>query len=111
MMSTSDAELFLKAIADELRLQILEFIKKAPRTSNDIQDALKKSQSTISQHLKVLVDEEILTYKRDGAKKTYEINNPIVLSILSNVNAFLIQRHQRKVAKLEDDAISDTLRV
>jgi DNA-binding transcriptional ArsR family regulator len=110
-MSMNDAELFLKALADELRLQILEFIKKAPRASNEIQDALKKSQSTISQHLKVLVDEGILTYNRDGAKKIYEINDPIINNILSSVHAFLIQRHQRKVAKLEDEAISDTLRI
>lgn len=109
-MSTQEAENFLKALGDENRLKIIEFIKKGERSSNEIQDALKKSQSTVSQHLKVLVDEDILTYQRDNAKKIYKIKFPEILDIISSINQFIARRASLKISKISDDTISDTLR-
>jgi len=109
-MSFDEAEDFLKALGDETRLKIIDFIKKGERSSIEIQDALKKSQSTVSQHLKVLVDENILSYQRDNAKKIYKIKHPEILGIISSVIQFLVLRNQEKVEKLSDSAISDTLR-
>nr|MDO8085087.1 hypothetical protein [Candidatus Sigynarchaeum springense] len=39
----ADAESFLKAIADETRLQIIEYVKGSPRTAEEIRAFLGKS--------------------------------------------------------------------
>lgn len=105
-----EMEDFLKALADENRLKIIDFVKRGARTSIEIQEALKKSQSTISQHLKILVDEEILTYERDLAKKIYSIKYTEVIDIISSINQLLARRNQEKLTKISEEAVSDTLR-
>jgi len=45
---------FLKVLADQTRLQILDLLKDHEITQKDIEDNLKLTQSTISQHLKTL---------------------------------------------------------
>jgi len=106
-----EMENFLKVLGDETRLKIIDFINRGKRTSIEIQEALKKSQSTISQHMKVLVEEDILTFDRDSAKKLYRIKNPEILNIISIINAYLEQRNHQKVEEISDSAISDTLKV
>ena len=44
---------FLKVLSDETRLNIIELLRtEKQRSAKEIKDALDKSQSTISQHLK-----------------------------------------------------------
>ena len=45
---------FMKILADQTRLEILDLLNHENRTSSQIQSTLNKSQSTISQQLKVL---------------------------------------------------------
>jgi DNA-binding transcriptional ArsR family regulator len=100
---------FLKALADSTRLRIILFLKDGENTANNIQDVLDKSQSTISQQLKSLVENDVLEVRRDGVKKYYKIKNPLIFDVISAVDVFLSESKQQKVGDLTSLDILDTL--
>ncbi len=57
---------FLKVLADKTRLEILELLKKSERSSDEIQEHLEKSQPTVSQHLKILTDANLISNEKKG---------------------------------------------
>lgn len=59
----------LKAVADPVRLQLLDIIRSAPRHEAcvcDMTEAVGVSQPTVSHHLKVLTEAGLLTRERRG---------------------------------------------
>ena len=100
---------FLKIIADTTRLSILQFLKNNETTASEIQGALNKSQSTISQQLKLLINVELVSFRRVGAKKFYKIKNPEIFNILSIIMAFISNQNKEKIDQLTSIDILDTL--
>ncbi|MHA1275748.1 MAG: ArsR/SmtB family transcription factor [Candidatus Helarchaeota archaeon] len=100
---------FLKVLADSTRLKIILLLKAGESTANTIQDTLRKSQSTISQQLKILVDSDILEARRDGVKKYYSIKHPHIFDVISSIDLFLSESKQKKVGDLTSLDIVDTL--
>ena len=49
---------------------------------NDLLDQIPLSQPLISQHLKRLKDEEIVSTERDGQRIYYSISDPLVRKLL-----------------------------
>jgi ArsR family transcriptional regulator len=67
----------LKALSDPLRLRMLSAIASDPRGEScvcDLADLADVSQPTVSHHLKVLKDVEVLTSERRGTWVWYRIN-------------------------------------
>ncbi|MHA1386422.1 MAG: ArsR/SmtB family transcription factor [Candidatus Helarchaeota archaeon] len=59
----------LKALTDETRLQILEMLKHGEKFCVcEFQKRINKSQSTISSHLKTLMDADLLVSWKEGTK-------------------------------------------
>ena len=100
---------FLKILADQTRLEILELLKNGEKTSKEIQKKLKKSQSTISQHLKRLNDEDLIINEEKNNVNYYTIKYQYVYKILSFVQSFVITLQKEKIRKLSDLNIQDTL--
>ena len=119
---------FLKVIADQTRLEILQLLKKGERSSSEIQKILKKSQSTISQHLKTLVDSGLIEFfqkevlieiennKKPNKKnkipkiiKYYKIKNQAIFDTLSKIQSFVIDANKEKFKELRDLDVLDTL--
>ncbi|MFX0101669.1 MAG: ArsR/SmtB family transcription factor [Candidatus Hodarchaeota archaeon] len=98
----------LKALADPTRLGIVDFLLNGERPPSDIQDALEKSQSTISQHLKILVHQNILEVRRDGPKKYYKVEDSIT-PILNSISNFLTARSKQELERAADRTRIDTL--
>ncbi len=63
------ARLF-KALCDEQRLSILDLLRKSEKCACDLLEDLPISQSTLSHHMKILV-ESSLVYARKDKKWTY----------------------------------------
>lgn len=99
---------FLKALGDSTRLEIIDLLKKGEITSTEIQDSLKKSQSTISQHLKTLLDAGIIKFRTDG-KKIYSINDPDLFKILNLFQSFITKIQNEKIEELSQLGVLDTL--
>jgi len=80
---------FLKLLADQSRLDILDLLYHEKKTSSEIQSALKKSQSTVSQHLKVLTNKNLIIFDRIDNIKHYRIRNKDVFKLLADIRSFV----------------------
>ena len=100
---------FFKVLSDPTRLDILDFLKDGSKTSEQIQNELNKSQSTISQQLKTLIDSELITSEKKGIMNYYSIKFDYVFKILNFIKPFVINLQKEKVKKLAELDIRDTL--
>ncbi len=62
------------AIADPNRRYLLEELRRTPKTVNELASGLPISRPAVSQHLKALLDCELVTVKPEGTKRIYAIN-------------------------------------
>ena len=111
MMASDVEELaeLLRVLGDATRLQIIQFLRNGERTATEIVDKVDKSQSTISQHLKMLINANILNYRKDGTKKFYHIKSDEVINILREFTPVLASLKRKTLKQLSSEARSDTL--
>jgi DNA-binding transcriptional ArsR family regulator len=64
------------AIADPHRRYLLEELRRAPKTVNDLASGLPISRPAVSQHLKALLDRNLVTVTADGTRRIYSVNRP-----------------------------------
>lgn len=57
---------FFKALSDETRLRLLNIFIHYELNVNEIVEIMGMGQSRISRHLKILADNQLLTFRRDG---------------------------------------------
>lgn len=67
------AELF-KILSVDKRIEIVEFLKKEPMSVNALADALRITQSAVSQHLRVLKGAGLVKDERRGYWIYYSLN-------------------------------------
>lgn len=72
----------LKALADETRLKILEFLLDGEKCVCEISPYVKRKQSTVSIQLKKLENFGVLKSKRKGRKVFYSIKDYRVYNVL-----------------------------
>ncbi|GAG83537.1 unnamed protein product [marine sediment metagenome] len=100
---------YLKVLADQTRLEILDLLYHEKKTSSEIQSALKKSQSTISQHLKVLTDKNLIIFERINNIKYYKIKNLEVFKLLADIKSFVVRINKERLQAMNNEDILDTL--
>lgn len=79
-----------KAFGDENRLKILDLIKDEEKCACKLLDELHISQSTLSHHMKVLGDAEIINFRKDGKWTHYSINSQgldRMIEVLNTINS------------------------
>ena len=69
--TTSDP---FNAIAEPRRRQILELIAADERSVNEIAETLEMEQPSVSKHLQVLRNVDLVTVRRDGRRTLYRTN-------------------------------------
>jgi len=62
------------AISDSNRRFLLEELRRAPRTVNELASMLPVSRPAVSQHLKALLDCQLVTVETQGTRRIYAIN-------------------------------------
>lgn len=77
----------LKALADPIRREILNMLKKGKMTAGEIADKFDVTMASVSRHLSVLKDADLIRDTRDGKYIIYEINT----SVLEDVMLFITQ--------------------
>lgn len=63
------------AIADPNRRYLLEELRRAPKTVNELAKGLPISRPAVSQHLKALLDCSLVTVTAEGTRRIYAINH------------------------------------
>lgn len=71
-----------KALADPIRRQILNLLKKGPITAGDIQEHFEVTFASISRHLSVLKEADLIRDRRDGKFIYYELNASVLEEVL-----------------------------
>lgn len=62
------------AIADPNRRYLLEELRRTPKTVNELAKGLPISRPAVSQHLKALLDCNLVTVTSEGTRRIYAIN-------------------------------------
>lgn len=75
-MKDMDCVAFCRALGDETRQEILQLLlnKGEMRVSDIVAAFARSSQPTISHHLKILKQEELVTSRRAGKEILYALN-------------------------------------
>lgn len=63
------------AIADPNRRHLLEELRRAPKTVNELARGLPISRPAVSQHLKALLDAGLVVVEPKGTRRIYAIDN------------------------------------
>ncbi len=100
---------FLKILVDPARLEILEFLKVTEKSSSEIQKKLKRSQSTISKHLHILVDNNLVEFEKKNNIKYYRIRFREIFDLIIRINSFATSITKDKLKEVEDIDRIDTL--
>jgi len=74
-----------RALADETRRDILEFLRAGPRTSGEIADQFHSSWPTISRHLAVLRAGGLVVSERRGQAIYYELNTSVFQDVVRHL--------------------------
>lgn len=100
---------FMKILANQTRLDILDLLNREKSTSSQIQSALDKSQSTISQHLKVLNNTNLITFEIINNVKYYTIKNQDLFNLLADIKSFVAGINRERLQDISNEDIIDTL--
>ena len=71
-----------KALADPIRRAILNLLQEGPMTAGDIQSKFDVTFASISRHLSVLKDADLIRDRREGKFIYYELNASILEEVL-----------------------------
>lgn len=70
----NDTVKVFKAFCDENRLRILEMLRTGEKCACKLLDDLQITQSTLSHHMKILCDADIVQGRKDGKWVYYSVN-------------------------------------
>lgn len=76
----------LKALADPIRREILNMLKKGSLSAGEISDKFSVTGASVSRHLSVLKDADLIRDTREGKFIFYEINT----SVLEEAMLFIV---------------------
>ena len=88
------ADLF-KILAHHDRLRILALISEEERDVSCLCNTIGISQSSVSQHLKLLKTNHLVSERREGRKVFYKLDSPLVNSLIIDA----IEIHAEEVSK------------
>jgi DNA-binding transcriptional ArsR family regulator len=74
-----------RALADETRRGILDYLRGGPRTSGEIADQFHSSWPTISRHLAVLRAGGLVVAERNGQAIYYELNTSVFQDLVQHL--------------------------
>ncbi|MGD9108041.1 MAG: metalloregulator ArsR/SmtB family transcription factor [Gammaproteobacteria bacterium] len=81
-----------KALADVNRVKILKLLQQKPLCVCEIQELIQLAQSTISTHLKILTEANLITFTKDGLWTVYELTEPgniVLKQMIENLLSYL----------------------
>ncbi len=82
----------LKAISDPTRLAILDALRGGPRTVGDIAAAFALAQPTVSNHVRILREAQLVTDVRDGSRRLLVVDHTELERLFSNLEDVLLEQ-------------------
>ena len=85
-----------KALSDSTRREILELLKKGAASAGDIASHFNMTAATISHHLAVLKDAELISDEKRGKFIYYELNTSVIDEIVRWMASFQVGNNDAK---------------
>jgi ArsR family transcriptional regulator len=83
----------MKALSDPNRVKIIKLLQQKSMCVCELQAVLKLAQPTVSKHLKILEEAELVDYHKDGLWVNYFVtdgrNSPYAATLLGNMRHWL----------------------
>lgn len=76
------------ALGDPRRREIVEQLARRPRTVAELTRDLPISQPAISQHLKVLREADLVSFRPDGARRVYQVKPDGLAALREDLDRF-----------------------
>lgn len=92
----SVAEIF-RVLADPGRLALLQELKGGEKTVTELVEDMEMAQPSVSKHLKVLADADLVHRRKDGVKVYYSLKGELVSPLCRLVCEKLSQEQERRV--------------
>ena len=73
-----------KALSDETRREILKLLNEKDMSAGEISDHFEMSKPSISKHLDILRESELISSEKKGQFVIYSINTSIIQEVLGN---------------------------
>jgi DNA-binding transcriptional ArsR family regulator len=100
--TTSDA---FNAVAEPRRREILNYLALQERSVGEIVDSLELEQSSVSKHLRVLLEVGLVNVRRSGRKMLYQVNAEAIKPLHEWTGTFeRLWRHQLSRVKERAEA-------
>ena len=74
-----------KALSDPTRREILKLLRNGPKTSGEIAERFPTAWATISRHLAVLRDADLILSERNGQQIVYELNTTVFEDVVNHL--------------------------
>jgi ArsR family transcriptional regulator len=78
-----------RALADPTRRDILRLLRDGPRTSGELAAHFPVAWATISRHLGVLKESELVLAERAGQQIVYELNTTVFAELVEHLMEWL----------------------
>ena len=86
-METRDMILICKALSDTNRLEIVQMLSDGEKCGCKILDKFNITQPTLSHHMKILVDCELVNDRKEGKCHHYSLNKKVIREVSSFIEA------------------------
>ena len=93
----------LKAIADPHRREILRLVRDEECTAGAIAANFAVSRPAISQHLRVLIDSELVTVRKEGNRRYYRAQPETINGVIQFLDRFWDNRLEKLKLAAEAD--------
>lgn len=78
-----------RALADPTRRDVLRLLRQGPLTSGEIAQHFDASWPTVSRHLAVLRDADLVLSTRVGQQVVYELNTTVFQAVVEHLYSWL----------------------
>ena len=95
-MIENSYRLFLKALSNKTRFEIIKLLRKGPKHVSDLCNELGFEQSRVSHNLKCLVDCGFVNTEWMGKNKVYCLDKEYIIPILNNID-FHIKHYNKRL--------------
>jgi len=85
IVAANPSSAVFRAFADQTRRDILKMLRSGPLTSGQIADKFDSSWPTISRHLSVLANADLVVAVRRGAEVYYELNTSVLQDLAQHM--------------------------
>ncbi|GAA3644259.1 ArsR/SmtB family transcription factor [Asaccharospora irregularis] len=97
--SYAEYALMFKALSDETRLKILNMLSENELCACNILDEVNITQPTLSYHMKMLIECDLVSGRKDGSWMKYTLKNNKILELKD----FLLEVDKSKENLSKDD--------